>query len=118
MDFTYPSLEEPRPPPQHIVHIKPSVEEVTEMPGIGSDQENRVEALRPPAPDGAAAVPRKGDDLSAALQPASATKAIPQVRGFDFPPLAATRTALGLRCVHSSRSGESGIVRKETRPLL
>ncbi|XP_072838162.2 ubiquitin carboxyl-terminal hydrolase 8 isoform X1 [Pogona vitticeps] len=79
LDFTYPSLEEPLPPPLRVVRVKPSVAEVTERQDDGKDQEKSAETFEPSSPAGSVAVPRKGDDLSAAVQPATPMKAIPQV---------------------------------------
>ncbi|KAJ7311039.1 hypothetical protein JRQ81_006636 [Phrynocephalus forsythii] len=77
LDFTYPSLEEP--PPQHVAHVNPSVEEVRERPDVGNAEEKGTETFKPPTPGGSVAVTHKGEDASAALPPASAPKMIPQV---------------------------------------
>lgn len=74
MDFTYPSLEEPAPPPLPVVHVKPSVVEVTVRSDISNDQDGKVEACGPPAPSRSAAT-----NVSAVIQPASSVKIIPQV---------------------------------------
>ncbi|CAI5792847.1 ubiquitin carboxyl-terminal hydrolase 8 isoform X1 [Podarcis lilfordi] len=79
LDFTYPSLEEPAPPPVPVVHVKPSVVEVTERPNIANDQEERVDTFQPPAPCGSTATPAKSENLPAIVQPVSAVKIIPQI---------------------------------------
>ncbi|XP_044294508.1 ubiquitin carboxyl-terminal hydrolase 8 isoform X1 [Varanus komodoensis] len=76
LDFTYPSLEEPTPPPVPVVHVKPSVVEVAEV--TASDQEKGVEILKP-SPSGSVAAIPKSDGLSAIVQPTSAVKFIPHI---------------------------------------
>ncbi|XP_060611214.2 ubiquitin carboxyl-terminal hydrolase 8 isoform X1 [Anolis sagrei] len=79
LDFTYPSLEEPIPPPLPVVHVKPSVVEVTERPEPPNDQEKKLEAFKPPVSGGSVAVAFKGDSSSSIVSPVSAMKIIPQV---------------------------------------
>uniref|UniRef100_A0A8D0EBU6 Ubiquitin carboxyl-terminal hydrolase n=1 Tax=Salvator merianae TaxID=96440 RepID=A0A8D0EBU6_SALMN len=77
LDFTYPSLEEPAPVPLPVVHVKPSVVEVTERLDITNEQEERVEKSKPPStPVGA---PAKSDGPSATPKTVSAVKIVPQV---------------------------------------
>uniref|UniRef100_R4GBH7 ubiquitinyl hydrolase 1 n=1 Tax=Anolis carolinensis TaxID=28377 RepID=R4GBH7_ANOCA len=79
LDFTYPSLEEPVPPPLPVVHVKPSVVEVTERPETTNDQERKIEAFKPPVSAGSVAVAFKGDSSSPIVPPVPAMKIIPQV---------------------------------------
>ncbi|XP_062998951.1 ubiquitin carboxyl-terminal hydrolase 8 isoform X1 [Elgaria multicarinata webbii] len=76
LDFTYPSLEEPAPAPLPVVHVKPSVVEVTEV--SANDQEKGLETLKPPPSESIAAAP-KSDSLPAIVQPVSALKITPQI---------------------------------------
>uniref|UniRef100_A0A803SZ70 Ubiquitin specific peptidase 8 n=1 Tax=Anolis carolinensis TaxID=28377 RepID=A0A803SZ70_ANOCA len=82
LDFTYPSLEEPVPPPLPVVHVKPSVVEVTERPETTNDQERKIEAFKPPVSAGSVAVAFKGDSSSPIVPPVPAMKIIPQVSRF------------------------------------
>uniref|UniRef100_A0A8D0H0S7 Ubiquitin carboxyl-terminal hydrolase 8 n=1 Tax=Sphenodon punctatus TaxID=8508 RepID=A0A8D0H0S7_SPHPU len=77
LDFTYPSLEEPAPPPQPpVVHVKPSVVEVADNSEKVNDQEEK--AFTTPAPTGPIAATPKSDN-SSVVPPASAMKIIPQI---------------------------------------
>ncbi|XP_054858387.1 ubiquitin carboxyl-terminal hydrolase 8 isoform X2 [Eublepharis macularius] len=78
LDFTYPSLEEPAPPVLPVVRVKPSVVEMTERPEITNDKEGRGEALNPATPGGPVAA-AQANSASAADQPVSAAKSIPQI---------------------------------------
>lgn len=74
VDFTYPSLEEPPLPALSVVHVKPSVAEVTETSDARTNQEGKLETFKPPISSA------KAEHLSSIAQSASAIKTVPQVR--------------------------------------
>ncbi|XP_007066880.1 ubiquitin carboxyl-terminal hydrolase 8 isoform X1 [Chelonia mydas] len=78
LDFTYPSLEEPAPPPQPVVHIKPTPVEVTENDEMENNQEGRTgshNTTNPSAP--LAAIPQT--DSSPVVHPVYAVINVPQI---------------------------------------
>ncbi|XP_073160133.1 ubiquitin carboxyl-terminal hydrolase 8 isoform X5 [Lepidochelys kempii] len=78
LDFTYPSLEEPAPPPPPVVHIKPTPVEVTENDEMENNQEGRTgshNTTNPSAPS--AAIPQT--DISPVVHPIYAVTNVPQI---------------------------------------
>ncbi|XP_074862762.1 ubiquitin carboxyl-terminal hydrolase 8 isoform X2 [Carettochelys insculpta] len=81
LDFTYPSLEEPAPPPPPltpVVHVKPTPVEVTESDEMGNNQEGKTGSHHTPTPSPpVAATPNT--DGSPVVRPLSAVKNVPQI---------------------------------------
>ncbi|XP_066491255.1 ubiquitin carboxyl-terminal hydrolase 8 isoform X2 [Tiliqua scincoides] len=119
LDFTYPSLEEPAPPPIPIVHVKPSVVEMTVRSDISNDQEGKVETVDPPTPSRTA-----GTNLPAMVQPATSVKIIPQIDRTKKPsakipdegdrPKAENPTVIGKQLVSNGRV----VPDRSTKPTL
>ncbi|XP_019359688.1 PREDICTED: ubiquitin carboxyl-terminal hydrolase 8 isoform X2 [Gavialis gangeticus] len=77
LDFTYPSLEEPAPPPPlPVAYVKPSPVEVTETDEIRNNLDKTIGSLNTPSIPGAG-TPRS--DSSPVVHPVSATRSIPEI---------------------------------------
>lgn len=119
LDFTYPSLEEPVPPPLPVVHVKPSVVEVSVRSDISNDQEEIAETFGSPTPSRSA-----GTNLPASLPSASSMKIIPQIDRTKKPsakipddgdrPKAENPTVIGKQLVSNGRV----VPDRSTKPTL
>ncbi|XP_006030470.1 ubiquitin carboxyl-terminal hydrolase 8 isoform X2 [Alligator sinensis] len=77
LDFTYPSLEEPAPPPPlPVAYVKPSPVEVTEKDEIRNNLDKTIGSLNTPSIPGAG-TPRS--DSSPVVHAVSATRNIPEI---------------------------------------